>query len=97
MEATSGPYRIRRLALQLEMTDGRLMTFYADEYNAAAAEVTITKEQDPPPYPAHPLAFTLPPPRISIEITDLAGYIMTLRDPRDAPPWITEARKGIEQ
>jgi hypothetical protein len=96
MEATSGPYRIRRLALQLEMTDGRLMTFYADECNAAAAEVTITTEREWEPAYTN---YRLPPSpqRISITIAELAGYIMTLRDPRDAPAWITEARKGIEQ
>ena len=97
MGATSGPYRINRLALQLEMEDGRLMTFYCSPEHAAAAEVTIIKEQDPPPWPAHPLAATLPPPRISISIEDLTGYIMTLRRPDPAHWEAVENRKELEQ
>lgn len=99
MGATSGPYHIRRLALQLEMTDGRIMTVYADERNAAGAEVTITKETEPAARGGfwHPMATAPPITEISIEISRLGGYVMTLRNPADAPAWITEARKGIEQ
>lgn len=95
------PIRIRRLALQLEMEDGRIMTFYADAWNAAGSEVTITTETQPadPGGYWHPLARPEPLHQTSISIEKLNGYVMTVRDRRDTtgPQWIQEARKGIEQ
>ena len=96
MGATSGPYRINRLALQLEMTDGRMMTFYCSPAHAAAAEVTITTEYAPPLINAHPLVSTRRGQRISISIEDLTGYIMTLRQPDPAHWEAVENRKEIE-
>lgn len=98
MGATSGPYRINRLALQLEMTDGRLMTFYCNPEHTAAAEVTVTTEYDPPPQSyGSPFVTTRGGQRITISIEDLTGYIMALRQP-DPGHWeAVENRKEIEQ
>jgi hypothetical protein len=93
----SKPIRIKRLALQLEMDDGRLMTFYADERHAAGAEVTLTTETVDTGGYWPPLARPVPHTLTAISIERLNGYVMTIREPAAAPRWIHEARKGIER
>lgn len=98
MEAISGLYRINRLALQVEMEDGRIMTFYCSPEHTAAASVTITTEQvDPPRSWGSPFVTTRGSQKVSISIEDLAGYIMTLRQP-DPGHWeAVENRMELEQ
>lgn len=97
----SRPYRIRRLALQVELDTGEIMTFYADPRNADGAQVIIDTETPEPVWHGYwaPLAQRTPaPPEITITVGKLAGYVMTLRHPEDLnhDP-IDQARKGIEQ
>lgn len=88
----SGPYRIRRAAVQLELDDGRIMTFYADETNAHDAQVTI----DTVHAGAHDFQ-RLYPPRDDVKITvdHLHGYIMKLQQPGTGPDPLTAGQKEL--
>lgn len=78
---TSRPYRIERMALQVQLDDGAIMTLFADPAQCARTEITITTEN----------LSSRGPTEISIDIQHLAGYIMTLRNAADY------ARDPIEQ
>lgn len=103
MAQHSGPYAIRRLALQVEMTDGTMMTFYADPGQAAGATVTVDMERETYEREGywHPMATTpdVGPPQITFTVGPVAGYVMTMQNPADlmTPAGEIEgARKEIE-
>lgn len=93
MNAQSGPYGIRRMALQLEMTDGRIMTFYAGETHAAehGASVEIENMVEEPILPHRP-----PGQNYQIRVKSLGGYIMTLRAPRPDVDELLQPVKELE-
>ena len=95
---TSGPYGIRRLALQVELHDGVVMTFYADQQQAAAAQVVVETETETRQGFWHPLGNTRQPNTVTqIRVEDLTGYIMTMHRPDPAAPDELAPRKEIEQ